>query len=475
MSTGPRFIGVYKFMIGFIFSYQCLNLMSNYVRALVFIFIPILTACTTTAAHFISEFENSDIKVYPPAQACSIPNKAFDFQFDQYKPVQTRAHKKREFAFAVAISGGGYRSANLALGVLLGLEQIKNSSLNENLLQEVDYFSTVSGGGLPVGFYLTRLHNFLEKNKNANQFSLANETQQIFVNDNTHPNPLRADLTKYFYAENEKVGLRIEGILNDTLLWTNQGGLTEKDIFIPKQSTRVVQLPYWLINTTVYQNASIFPFIPDAINTSKITSYYHRNHLVNYATPNLGYEMPMSVGLMASLSVPLALPATTLESKACSTSCYLHLYDGGIADNLGINTALNLLMHDKRKIKVLLVIDSGKDLVQPFSQFKQTPQGIPLTVRLISFSTDAYRKYIKSHLNNIAKKLLCSKNQGNVIIIYLDLEGYPQTQQIESKLQMSFQNQQVLLKVGQELVAKDRILQQLLKELNSKNLTLGRC
>lgn len=436
-----------------------------------------LASCTTTIARFIDHFENIDDVVYPPAEKKDHKTiKSVDIQLDKYKPVQTRANKKRNFALALAISGGGYRSANLGLGVLLGLEKIKNKGLKENLLQEIDYISTVSGGGLPVGFYLTKLHNYYEHHTNINQFSLETEINNLLLNDSIRTNPLRADLTRYLYSTNERVGLRIEQILNDTLLWTNQGGLTEGDIFVPKGSNKAVQLPYWIINTTIYQNSAIFPFTPDELNDALITRYYHRNqYWYNYSNQPLGYKMPVSVGLMASMSVPIVLPATTFESRACTTTpCYLHLYDGGIADNLGINTALNLLIQDKRKIKILMVVDSGKDLIKSYSKFKKSPKGLPLTVHLASMTIDAYRKFIKSHINFISKKLLCSK-KGNVIVIYLDLADYPATQEIKTKLKMSLRDQKTLLRIGQELVEKDKTLKIFLSQLSQGNVTIGQC
>ncbi len=78
----------------------------------------------------------------------------------RYEDVQTRVGQDPELTLVVAISGGGYRAANFALGALLGMEQLEYVQMGEdgggrenesNLLNEVDYFSTVSGGGLAVG------------------------------------------------------------------------------------------------------------------------------------------------------------------------------------------------------------------------------------------------------------------------------------------------------------------------------------
>lgn len=438
-----------------------------------------LISCSATQiARHISDSENIDSIKYPAAPThVSDLTKTVDVDLAQYKSINRRPANKSDIAVAVAISGGGYRSANLALGVLLEMEKIKNRALRSNLLQEVDYFSTTSGGGLAVGYYLTKLHNHLTTSEEE-RFSLRNEVDKMLAHDQIAPNPLRADLMKYTFSDDDKKGLEIEKILNDTILLTKEGGLTEGDIFIPKNSSRNAQLPYWIINATVYQDASIFPFAPDVLSRYQVAGFYHKNQYY-YFNPPLShasyYHMPVSVGLMASLSVPYALPPTTFPSYGCSKMCYLQLYDGGIADNLGINTALSLLYQDKRKIKVLIVIDSGKDLLTPFSKLRRPPKDMPLTVRLTMIGSDSYRKYIKSHLRLITQKILCNSNTDNIVTIYLDLEGYKATQHIKSTLTLTLKEQKYLLKIGSELVQRDPTLHAFLAQLARGHLTIGQC
>ena len=64
---------------------------------------------------------------------------------------EVEAWEKRSHATALAISGGGIRSATFALGVLVALAR-------RNLLYQFDYLSTVSGGGY-IGSFLTTFLN----------------------------------------------------------------------------------------------------------------------------------------------------------------------------------------------------------------------------------------------------------------------------------------------------------------------------
>jgi hypothetical protein len=67
------------------------------------------------------------------------------------EPPEREAWRNRPHAVALAISGGGIRSATFALGVLVALAR-------RNLLYQFDYLSTVSGGGY-LGAFLTTFLN----------------------------------------------------------------------------------------------------------------------------------------------------------------------------------------------------------------------------------------------------------------------------------------------------------------------------
>ena len=80
---------------------------------------------------------------------------------NNYKSVHRRPENRADLAAVVAISGGGERAANLGIGVLAGLESIKLSNSGRNALQEIDYFSTVSGVGLAAATYFSGLYSHL--------------------------------------------------------------------------------------------------------------------------------------------------------------------------------------------------------------------------------------------------------------------------------------------------------------------------
>ena len=392
---------------------------------------------------------------YPPAVALDqkIVEKPPVIDLSQYKSVHSRFKNKSNMAIAMATSGGGYRAANLTVGVMIGLEKLYNPTSKRNLLESVDYFSSVSGSGIAVGYYLDQLY-LHQLTRPSVPFSLEQSTNQFKKNPN---NPLRDDLSKYlFFGKNR--GLALEATLNQSL-FASLHELTLGDIYISKNSSKPVRLPYWATNSMIYQNAAIFPFAPDILQRYKIVGYSHGNQA--YKLTN-AYDFPVSVGVTASTSLPVITPPTTLISNGCAEQCYLHLVDGGLTDSLGVFTALNFLLQDKSKIKVLIIVDASKSTLQPYSQSPDSPKTISLMTRLIAANGDANREHIRPNIDFIAKKLL-GANSKKIVVIYLDLDRYPKARLISTKLAISAEDQQFLIDLGKQLVMQNPQIKQLLR------------
>lgn len=440
-----------------------------------------LSSCTSITRE-IQKLGNIPSGSYPPELAISSEYaKPAIVRLGAYKSVHDRPHQHRDMTIALAASGGGYRAANLTLGVLLGLEKVYLPTQKANLLEEIDYFSSVSGGGFGVGYYLTQLHNHYIQHGYSEvspRFSLNNNVNEMLAKDGQAPNPLRVDLTQYLFFGQDR-GLELEQRLSETLLKTSKGSLTLGDIFVPKGSSKPVLLPYWATNATIYQNAALLPFTPDVLRRYRVTEYTHAKtgHQLSgkFTESDYAYEVPVSVGVTASSSVPFAIPPTTLASASCKDQCYLQLLDGGLADNLGVYTAMNFLLQDKAKTKILILVDASRAATQPYSKLRTTPKSMPLMWRVLTASTDANRERIKPNINLVARELLCGDGTSHVIVIYLDLSHYPEAQLIDTQLMISPENQRLLLKIGQELVANNEQIKKLLKQINTGKLSLGQC
>jgi hypothetical protein len=118
----------------------------------------------------------------------------------------------------------------------------------------------------------------------------------------------------------------------------------------------------------------VFPFTPDVLARYQVSRYRHRLERDSLADP---YDMPLSVGVKASVSVPGLIPLTTLETYPKRRFRYLRLLDGGLADNLGVVTAADLLCQDTlstrttsdnraARRRLMLIVDAYQEDGMPY-------------------------------------------------------------------------------------------------------------
>ncbi len=409
-----------------------------------------------------------------------------------YKSVQLRnALQDPDIALAVAASGGGHRAGNFTAGVMLGLESIKMSAPQRgNVLSQVDYFSTVSGGGFAAAAYLSSMndHHFFATQTRKNNgtfagpysFAAAMETEfddeqcscrsrnndrllealtdpclKTQLERSYHGDILEAHSLGNLFSDNDR-GDYLERAIDNNIMghcWREKKlrkmaedaqmrsvGLTLGDIFIPENSDKEIILPYWVANATVLANGAIFPFTPDHMQLYDVSGYTHRlNEVIAGDSEDTGTfiaNMPMSVALRASANFPGVVPATTLRCKVHDDQLYLHLLDGGLGDNLGAITAMNLLKQDTAKRKVLIVIDAFEAVTEPYSTVKEAP-GVGATIaRTLMITLDSTRARVYARFRE-ADQIKHPRIDG-VDVIYISFEDMlcdpSQEQQIYDEL-----------------------------------------
>jgi hypothetical protein len=303
-----------------------------------------------------------------------------------YRSVQERAGQDSDLVIAVAISGGGHRAGNFATGALIGLEELPWA--DRDLLDEVDYFSTVSGGGFAAASYLaSRLEH---------EQTMPDERYRFAAAVDAHCDPhgprdrcrrfalIRGYEGVFAWLRHPRIifgpvnaGDLLERDLDTRVLslWTTDTGtsrrrsLTLRDVFVPRDSARRPTLPYWVANAAVYRNGAIFPFTPDVLERYRVSRYRHRLERDTLRDP---FDMPLAVGVKASVSVPGLIPLTTLESDSGRRFRYLRLLDGGVADNLGVLTAADLLCQDSVRApqdarrRLMLIVDAYPEDGMPY-------------------------------------------------------------------------------------------------------------
>jgi predicted acylesterase/phospholipase RssA len=201
----------------------------------------------------------------------------------------------------LALSGGGSRSANFAAACMFQLQRT-------GLLKHVDYISSVSGGSLTAAYYCT---SGAEWNPAAAQQKLT----QPFASSMIGRTMLPWNLGAFFFSDWDRSDV-LAGVFRDRLFSRDGRELTYADLRPDR--------PRLLINATDLQSGRRFVFCNESFDelNSDLSRY------------------PISYAVTASAAIPVVLHPVTLRDYSTTFFQYRHLIDGGMADNLGIQTLI---------------------------------------------------------------------------------------------------------------------------------------
>ncbi|HEB62438.1 MAG TPA: patatin-like phospholipase family protein [Bacteroidetes bacterium] len=320
-----------------------------------------------------------------------------------YRSVQERENQNPDLAVVMAISGGGHRAANFSMGILLGLEKITLGQ-RRNALAEIDYFSTVSGGGFAAGAYMAALYDhYLERSDDAFSLSYYYEQRIQFALKRSYVgNIVLATLNPALWFTHADDGDALEKSIDDYVCGRKFRKGSGKarvptvslgDLFVSKTNPLgKVRFPMMIANCSILGKMAIFPFTPDILEQYKISGYTHRYKKVLAPKYN-AYTVPLSVGIKASGSFPVLISNTTLRSNYHPKRKFLHLIDGAMTDNTGYQTAIDILhQEDKVKRKALFIVDADNvGNASTFSKKEQAQISLKVYARLASSGLDARR------------------------------------------------------------------------------------
>lgn len=369
-------------------------------------------ACILTSCKTMKIVENT----YPfeSFEKDSLPQSV---KLSNYNNPNNRPQQDEEKLVILCASGGGSRAASFSIGIMLELERVLLSTdSSKNILNEIDYFSTVSGGGWGVSSFIA--HKYQLEKYNSEPFKSAIIKYNKTIGANT---PIYIPATfnaselyllnicnfKYFSKQVRLIpsmgfgaGLSdrrmVQSLNNGYLGWLNRRNIERKlwnftaihskpfdddsvapillsDVFrSPKSSKKTVMQ---IANTTNIDNYSLIPFTPDRLKSWGIIDYNHHEYKVR-SLPNTNsvsdYDsIPFAIGIKSSSGIPFAVNASSFKTKNKTNqkNYFVHIQDGGIVDQQAIHSAKAILSQHQSikdaKNRIVIVIDassSGLDI-----------------------------------------------------------------------------------------------------------------
>jgi hypothetical protein len=318
----------------------------------------------------------------------------------RFDPAPDEPDKRDEMFVILVFSGGGTRAAALSFGVLEALRDtpIHWQAQDASLLDEVDVISSISGGSFPAAYYALRgpdtFSEFPDK-------FLYRPVQSDLVKQMLNPASWlklagssygRSDLAAEFYDENVFNG-------------ATYGELIAED-----------RRPFVILNATDLATGMQFPFVQDqfdllcsdlagvkvaraAAASSAFPGGLTPLTFKNYAG-SCNYEQPRWVRLAvkdrasrinarrtARADQRLAYAGTVVDpqtDQAQPARPFIHLTDGGVADNIGLREPLTAIANRNNSWSVLsrielkqvnkLVVIVVNAATNPATELDQTPK-----------------------------------------------------------------------------------------------------
>ena len=239
------------------------------------------------------------------------------------------------YDLGLALSGGGSRAAAFHCGTISALSEL-------HLIDKIDVVSTVSGGSLFGAAWMAAKIG----GQSVREFtdSIQEELLCGFIARSLRPSLLRMLIPKVPYSRTH--------LLADTFDRVFFQGLT---------LGRLPERPVLCINTTVLNNGQIAKFSRDGFSAWGITVLKAKpSHVVPWS------NFPLARAVAASAAFPIGLPPLTLRLRdfppgtqfrnSLAGAEKIHLTDGGVLENLGIQTLLKSRRHASWN---LVVSDAG--------------------------------------------------------------------------------------------------------------------
>ncbi len=273
---------------------------------------------------------------------------SFDVKID-------RGSHKRTLVL-LALSGGGSRAAYWSGSVMLALEKVYQDE-NLNLLNEVDLISAVSGGSLPAAYYAISQDPGsdvkMRSNRNWDAYTVKKLMSRPYISRWFRNWFWPSNIARYWFTSYDR---------SDIMASTLADNMYDKLVTGSNLSIRDInpERPYLILNAT---NGSSGHFgDPFTFTTDKFKEI----------CSDLG-SYDLSRAVMATASFPAVFNYMTLYDYSENGQCienkrpqrYVHLFDGGNCDNLGLTSVQTAISKNKDRFTKIVVILVDANIVSP--------------------------------------------------------------------------------------------------------------
>lgn len=282
----------------------------------------------------------------------------------------------------IALSGGGIRALIFHLGVLKRLA-------DENLLEDIKHISTVSGGSLCVGL--------IYKFNNYSWPSSTNYREKVLPKIRNLLTTVNLETYLLFYSLFSNRIFRARGKVLEYCL-KNVWGIDINIDDLPKH-------PTWWINATCFETSVNWRFSQEYVGDYKFGKYYGNT------------KIRLSKALSASAAFPMLIGPTILKPN-WGKKTKIHLWDGGVYDNLGMEALYKPYDGLIAGVDTLLISDGGvktewrkRNIYRSFRQLLDIPVSQVRALRSRLFIADIGKEILSgtyfqigNTINTIFKK-----------------------------------------------------------------------
>jgi NTE family protein len=296
----------------------------------------------------------------------------------------------RETLFIVTASGGGLRAAALAYGALEALSELPSDEGPGSLLEDVDVISSVSGGSVTAAWYAVRGPNGFPRDPiGDNRVNQDNPFITFLKSNGTLELALRsfnpAALAEYIFTSKQRSDVLADYFDEKLFRPSGDGANPITYDYIEHKYTDTAHRGYVILNATDVGHETVFPFTQN--NFDLICSDFGKIRLADALAASADFPFAFSAVGIKNYSLSCSQesknigslawihdydqydnnPNTPLQAQtrqlpvlrdARLQKLYLnpppgdvdlHLLDGGLADNLGIQSTLRLADRPDRK------------------------------------------------------------------------------------------------------------------------------